>query len=192
TPLAGEAPRIAWELGASGVGACVIAGARHRRALILRDDHLNDEELGAVEIGEERRPARRAVGSLRPVDSDHHASDRRIADERGCRQTVRPFRGEVGVWRIHATIFRVNWDSPDGSRSEWKFPPVGRFRQGLATADAPQSRMITGDQPQPLLHKRISTNCFPSGRSSPVIWLELTTQECSMPWMPRVAVVTPR
>ena len=28
TPLAGEAPRIAWELGASGVGARVIGGAR--------------------------------------------------------------------------------------------------------------------------------------------------------------------
>jgi hypothetical protein len=38
-----------------------------------------------------------------------------------------------------------------------------------------------GEQPQPLFRRGIWTNCFPSGRTSPVVWLELLTRETLRP-----------
>ena len=103
---ASEALRIGGKLGAGGVGARVIAGARRGGVRVLRDDDLHDEELGAVEIGEERRPARGAVGGLGPIHANHHAAHGRVANERRRRRANSGLFGEARIQSFHSKISR--------------------------------------------------------------------------------------
>ncbi len=51
---------------------------------------------------------------------------------------------------------------------------------------------MADDRLKPLLRQGIWTNCLPSERTSPVVWLELMTRERFTPWRPRAAVVARR
>ncbi len=140
-PLSREASRIAREVQAGGVGARVIGGAGCRGALIFRDDHLNDEELGAVELGEERRPARGAVGGLRPIDSDHHAPDGRAADKARRRRAIRGFLRTPRVHCIDLDIFHPKFRPSEQMSGEMEFCLHSQWR--TSRGRPPQAR-VTG------------------------------------------------
>jgi hypothetical protein len=53
-------------------GACGLGRAVGRVARVLRQDHLDDMELGLVALGERCSPAHRALGGLGPVGPHHH------------------------------------------------------------------------------------------------------------------------
>jgi hypothetical protein len=68
------------------------------------------------------------------------------------------------------------------------FLHFGAFDKTKSPRLSAQERAKWDGRPQPLVRQDIWANCFPSGRTPPVVWLELLTQERSMPWTPRAAV----
>jgi hypothetical protein len=57
---------------------------------------------------------------------------------------------------------------------------------------APPEPKMADDWPKPLLRQGIWTNCFPSGRTTPVVWFEGVTRERSTRWTPRAVTAARR